>query len=302
MTTTRHAAKLPLLAKALGLPATRRQLDWFKEWMRWPGFPAKTRHGWPIDGVREWLQGNAEEIHRRYELARLASGKGTARSLEVVQTDAATGGANGAAVLGVADLLGPAQTQAALARMLANHYAGKLAIEITPQIIHEWKTGNQLPDGCPPPPGKVNGREWSGPAWVEWFDAWLLPHHGIQRAAQGELLPLAKLTQMRHADEIAELEHRQRQREIELGEYIKRDVAARTANHVIRKLLEFFKQTDERRTVKAADERLAELGASAEVRAGFKNWLLAWQQRITDEREAQCAAAAEGELGDGEDE
>ena len=68
-------------------------------------------------------------------------------------------------------------SQAALAGILAKHFAGRTNIDISKQQVSKWKNQPEsLPNGVPPPPAKVGDRIATN-AWVTWYETHMLRHY-----------------------------------------------------------------------------------------------------------------------------
>lgn len=293
---TKYARTPKNIAEALGVTPTRAALKDIAEYRTWDDFPKRTRHGYDKDELYAFVERNKQKIQSRKNTARLLQPeeKTTAADLKLIGGGAAqklasplagSAGAGESAVLGIAD------TQAALANMLAAHYKNRIRIFITPQLIHEWRTGNIAVKNCPIPPAKIEGSSrFDGREWAAWFDRHLLPHYAIGSGpAAAELdFDFARLEQQRHKNELERIEHERFERELARGKYIARDVAARTLAGTIKKFHNLVKLQDERNLPLSRKEKLRELGVPEETLGKFHAWDLTQAQALTEAREVQC--------------
>jgi hypothetical protein len=75
-----------------------------------------------------------------------------------------------------------AESQASLAAILAKHFAGRIAIDISEQQLGHWRKGRGLSDGTPPPPPKVNNR-FPTKEIARWIEQYILPSHTVIASA-----------------------------------------------------------------------------------------------------------------------
>jgi hypothetical protein len=302
---TKYARTPKNIAEALGVTPTRAALKDIAEYRTWDDFPKRTRHGYDKDELYAFVERNKQKIQSRKNTARLLQPeeKTTAADLKLI---GGGGAAPKSAPLAVGhpgaaenSVLGIADTQAALANMLAAHYKNRIRIFITPQLIHEWRTGNIAVKQCPLPPAKIEGSSrFDGREWAAWFDRYLLPHYAIGSGpAAAELdFDYARLEQQRHKNELERIEHERFERELARGKFIARELAARTLAGTIKKFHNLVKLQDERNLPLSRKEKLRELGVPEETLGKFHAWDLAQAQALTDARETQCAELGQTEL------
>lgn len=134
---------------------------------------------------------------------------------------------------------------------LNRHYQGRLIINYNK--LSDWKRRQNLPDpDIPAPPSQVNGgRLWDVEEYIAWTDKYILPHYS---SANGKpVLPLARLQQMEMDDKLAELEQKEKRRQIEDGKYYTREEVAAAADAIGAKLksalLENYEKLFERKLI-----------------------------------------------------
>lgn len=298
----RHAAKLRTLAIALGLKPTRDQLRLLQEWQAWPGFPRKVRSGWPIEAVRDWLRENAGKITEQKALAAIASPRGKVSRHDLnalfppaAREEAHPNGGNGAdtAPLQPANNLGKCNTQAALARMLGIHYAGRITIDISENAVKDWKKGVKLPDGVPPLPAKI-GNYFDGDLCARWFDQHLLPVYAIESDPGQDLFGARDLALLRKRDEQQDYIHRQWLRDKERGDFQRaiEDECLREFTGLLRQYHGFVRTVLETRSQDARRQKWTELMLPPEQQAALAEFELNLARRELDEIETHCAEAA----------
>lgn len=214
-----------------------------KEYRLWQGWPKQERNGIPVDELKAFFLRYHREIAARKNLANVidptAFNLPTAGNLKVISQGNLGDGELRSEVGGQrSEHLVNVNTQAALAKALRAYYGNRITITIDDEIVSRWRKGERLPnEQVPLPPPKMAGTNyWSAAEWAAWIDKWILPHFLPGVVAQGELIPTARLEQMRVTNELAELEHAAFQRDLERNAYVKRDVALATVRAALRKM------------------------------------------------------------------
>jgi hypothetical protein len=70
-------------------------------------------------------------------------------------------------------------SKAALCGLLNKHFAGKISIDLSPQLYNFWQKGQRLPLGAPPPPVK-SGHNLMVRQTAQWIEKWILPKHSVE--------------------------------------------------------------------------------------------------------------------------
>jgi hypothetical protein len=120
---------------------------------------------------------------------------------------------------------------AEIAQKLTSHYRNRdgtsqLRFEIDRRTVSLWKSGLRI-DKSPPPPARVNSRQWDAKLWIAWFHKWLYPKWKI--STNGQANSQQDLFALKQQDELEALQQKQWQRNKERGQFISIDEHNRTA-------------------------------------------------------------------------
>jgi predicted RNA-binding protein YlxR (DUF448 family) len=120
-------------------------------------------------------------------------------------------------------------TVSELARKIAFHFqnqdgSSKLQFELDRQTISDWKRGKRL-DNSPPPPARVNSRQWSAKQWIDWFIKYHLEKWKISNGTQS----VDDIRVLKQQDEKEALQFKKFERERARGLYITVDEHNRIA-------------------------------------------------------------------------
>lgn len=271
------------IAEAFGLtytPSIDRDIVAFKKWR---DFPKATRSGYNCDELVEFIARNKTKIASRKAAAQLLDPdrKSTAQDLKLIQ--------QGVAVADKPPKMGDADTLTALARSLEKHYHGRVRILIDKQALNRWRKNDLPVRGAPLPPGRIgDSSRYDVGEWVAWFDRWMLDFYKIGTNAEldGEA---ANLEREQRKNELERIEHERFERSVERGKYVERETAKRTILVALKRFHQTVKESDERGSPALRLNKLRELGVAPELCAAFHEHDLMLGQKMTDEREKQCA-------------
>ena len=187
-------------------------------------------------------------------------------------------------------------TLASIQRKLDLYYRDdrRVRIIISKQLVSDWQKGNRLPEGVPPPPGRIaNSRFWSISQWIEWFDKYMFPHlrvGGDGAAATSHDL-LARAAQAEAQKKIRDDQRSEFEFDLLRGKYIERAVAKRTVLGALQKMRGMVKLAMERNNTASRRNYLRDLGVAEELLARFVEFDDALAKRIVDDIEQQCEEA-----------
>lgn len=123
-------------------------------------------------------------------------------------------------------------TLSELAAVIYNHFKNpdgstQLQYDITKQVVSEWRMGRRL-DGAPLPPSRVNGSQYDGKQWIEWFDHHMLSKWQIGTNRNGHI-NADDIRSMKQEDEREALLQRKWEREKDRGLFMTVDEHNRIA-------------------------------------------------------------------------
>ncbi len=174
-----------------------------------------------------------------------------------------------------------ARSQSALAKLICERFK----FGCSQANVHHWLNGNDTHGATSFLPPQDARNQFNVQDCFDWVEKWILPHRNGNNAPK----PWEKTTKERMEEKKDMLLAFEVQSKSEL--YIERSVAERTATVAIKRLLSFYKQTDEQRTPAALEQQLHVLQVTPEQSKAILDWLVAWHQKITDEREAAMERA-----------
>lgn len=102
--------------------------------------------------------------------------------------------------------------------------SSKLQFELDVQTVSDWKRGKRL-DNSPPPPARVNSRQWNAQQWIEWFEKYQLAKWKI---ANGQMM-LDDIRVLKQEDEREALKFKKFERDKQRGLFIPIDEHNRIA-------------------------------------------------------------------------
>ena len=150
-------------------------------------------------------------------------------------------------------------TYGELAARLTLHYkdangSSCLKYEIDTDAVSKWKKGKRLPEGAPTPPPSVANRKHSLRLWIIWFDRYLMPDWKLDERDSHD--GAKNLTELRRANEIAQIEFDEWERQRAQGKYIKVTEAARLGGGMLRQQHDYWKNRNEKTIIDEARGRL----------------------------------------------
>jgi len=175
-------------------------------------------------------------------------------------------------------------SQGAIAELIAREFG----IRCQQQDITHWRALRRVgPDVKVPFPAPGARNRYDVKECFAWVEQYLMPY----RTAKADEAEQKKSAKERLEEGKAALIEARVRKESPL--YISKAVAERTAVVVIKKLIGFYKFTDENRTPAFLDEQLTLAGVTPEQKKTVMDAFVVWQQKISDQREEATAKAAE---------
>lgn len=170
---------------------------------------------------------------------------------------------------------------------IADMIAQRFGIPCVQQNIHHWRSGRGgVSEPFPAPKGR---NRYETAECFAWFEKNVLPNrqqHETQMTDK-EAMRATKTRIEEKKDKLLGIKIGKEENKL-----IDRGLAETTSGGSIKLLLGLYRNTDERDTPHLADQKLLELGASPEIRNGFKLWFLQRQQSVTTQREESAERAA----------
>ncbi len=174
--------------------------------------------------------------------------------------------------------------------IIAELIARKFSFRCEKQDVHHWQNLSRIPvEGCNIPfPAPSKNNLYVVDDCFAWVEKWVLPHRNGNDAAARVAQMEAKERIDEHKAELLGL-----QLDVKKGRLIDRGIAERTAISTIKKLLGFYKSTDENLIPQECSAKLESIGVTAEQKKEFIDWFVPRMQSVTDQREAKTEAAIE---------
>ena len=162
------------------------------------------------------------------------------------------------------------------ARLIAERFK----VDCRKQYITRWRKGERLPHGISFPAPDPKSNRYDVQVCLDWYEKYILK----SVANSGNDL-LKNLAEERDKAELEEIAHQRFLRQKEIGEYVHRTVALASGVAAVQKIHQLVKIEDERDLPKMRREKLAGLGAAADIVAVFTAWDAELGRTITDQRE-----------------
>ena len=185
-------------------------------------------------------------------------------------------------------------SQVELAAHLARHFAGRLMIDLSEQMISNWKRGENLPDGAPLPPPKI-GNRIDAQAWAEWIERHVVPRHGVQVSAQGVLIKdiFARGQEAEAQRKIWEEQIKHAEFKAVSDKYIEVARAESAGAAWARQYHDYWKRRNESIDPAALEQRALDLGVPAATAVALKMFLVEQCQKFLDDVERKCMEACQ---------